>query len=131
MSKSWKQIHKLENSAKHFLVRLYDSARNLGWSSEIIGQKYRDYLKDAGTDKFPRYVRSYIDGMRDIQTVLLEKELEFCYTIDGIKYSIRKESDMYYEKHGITPQVLCEKATLCGHYYISNGCVYYEDKPHR
>lgn len=131
MSKSFNQIFKLEQEAKHFMARLLDNALKHGWSSEEIGKSYRTYREQVEIEKFPRYVSSRLEGMRDVVTVLIERELEFCYTIDGVRYSIRRDSDMYYEKHGITPQVLCEKASLCGHYYISSGRMYYEGEAYK
>jgi len=111
------------------IIRMFKTAKKYGWSSTALNEHYLDYLKMINVDKYPRYVRSYLSGVRDTLNAQIQfADLEFCYIVDGKKYSIRRESDMYYEKHGITPSELHKRATLSGHYWIENGNAYYESK---
>ena len=121
------KINQVESSGMHFIIGLFRSAKRLGWSSSSINEKYLDYMKVAGIKKYPRYVRAYLQGVRDTLTAQIQhSDLEFCYRIKGKKYSIRKESDAYYEKHGISPSELHKRADVSGHYWIEAGSAYYE-----
>jgi len=120
------RVIKAENNAKHFIIRVFGNAKQYGWSSEQINKEVLDYKSRAKIGSYPRYVSSYISGCFDMMTALAySNELEYCYMIGDKKYSIRKESDMHYTKHGITSQDLCEKSSYSGYYWIATGEIYF------
>lgn len=121
------KINRVESSGMNYIINLYKTAKKLGWSSSKITDEYLKYRELIHIDKFPRYVSSYLNGVRDTLNAQIQfSDLEFCYTVDGIKYSTCRESDMYYEKHGITPSQLHKRATMSGHYWKETGNAYYE-----
>ena len=126
MSKHYDRVNKIENDAKNFVVRLFTEAKKYGWTSRQITQEVNNYRNRKEVHHFPRYVSSYLSGMVDVMTTLAyANDLEFCYMIGTKKYSIRRESDMYYEKHGITPKDLYDKSNYSGYYWIDTGHVYF------
>jgi hypothetical protein len=127
MGDYYSKINQVENSGMHHIIRLFKMAKEYGWSSEKLNNEYLTYRKQININKYPRYVSSYLQGVRDTLTAQIQfSDLEFCYIVEGVKYSTRKDSDMYYEKHGIRPSELHKQASVCGHYWIENGNAYYE-----
>jgi hypothetical protein len=131
MSKSFKQISHLESTAKHFLLKLFKSASEQGFSSSEINKKYLEYREQVDINSFPRYVSSYITGIRDVLAAQIESEMEFCYVIGDKRYSIRRESDMYYEKHNLSAKDIYEKSSISGHYWIKTGKPYFKSDHHK
>jgi hypothetical protein len=56
---------------------------------------------------------------------LYKYDLEFCYIVNGKKYSIRKNSPDYYANHNISPKQLCNNMKFSGHYWIKTGKLFF------
>jgi hypothetical protein len=126
MGKTFNQISKMEDNGKYFIMDLWKRAKEQGLDSNEIHDRWRKYSEQTSLNDFPRYVRSYLSGVYDCMKALCTRDdIEFCYFVEGTRYSIRKESDMYYEDHGITPQELHEKQEKHkGFYWIESGKFY-------
>jgi hypothetical protein len=132
MGNYYSKINQVEASGMSHILSLFKWAKDYGWTSQKLNDEYLDYLKLIKVDKYPRYVRSYLTGVRDTLNAQIQySELEFCYTVDGKEYSTRKDSEMYYEKHGISPSELHKRATTSGHYWIKTGNPYFVDEVDR
>lgn len=98
---------------------LYYTARACGLTSMEMSERFINILEHL---KAPQWVNWYLRGYRDcLWAGLFQNDLEFCYIVDGKRYSIRKDSELYYEKHGISPKELSDKQTSSGHYWIKTG----------
>lgn len=74
----------------------------------------------------PSWVITYLEGMKDFMLITIETELtENCYFIEKTKYSIRKDSEFYYEKHGMDIKTLKENYDKSGLYWINSNKKWY------
>lgn len=129
MGDYYSKINKVEERARHFMVSLFNRAKEQHLTSSEISDAYLAYRNQIGLDKYPRYVSSYITGLHDsLQTVIHNENLEFCYVIEGEVYSIDKDSPRYYEEHGFTPKSVYEKAEKSGHFWKDSDDPYYIGK---
>jgi len=132
MSRYYHKVNEAETTGRHFITRLFKNALEYGWSSREIQDKYNGYRADINLQQLPRYVSSYLTGCFDtLSTKIHNEDLEFCYIVKGKRYSIRKESDMNYEKCGITPEALSSSYTESGYYWIKTGKKYFSRKTTR
>jgi hypothetical protein len=105
----------------HDLISL---ARVCGFTSSELHNKsvelFNKYPKDL-----PQWVRWYCNGYFEaLERVMHDTETEFCYTVNGKRYSIRKESPIYYGNK-ISPKELHDKQENSGRYWIKSGKLYY------
>lgn len=109
------------------LQDLESKARIFGMPSHEITKEFQK-LKENLPKGTPSWVIWYLNGAFDqITKGYYKHDLEFCYMVDGIRYSTHKTSEMYYEKHGITPQILSQTKESMGHYWKHNGRPYFVD----
>jgi len=84
-------------------------------------------LKESLPKRTPYYITTYLDGMYRFGTNMFYRyNLEFCYWINNIKYSVHRDSNMYYEKYSIKPSELCDMP--CGHYWKDSDKLYFATK---
>lgn len=126
MGDHYARINQAEASAKHFIVSLFSRAKKEGLSSDEIHDAYREYREKIKINEYPRYVSSYLRGVFDgLNESVHRHDIEFCYIINDKRYSVRRESPLYYEKHGFSPKELHDKASHSGHFWIVAGKPYY------
>ena len=116
---------KIKQSAKQAIYSCYSMAKIGKSTSNQLHKNLRQVseLLPKGT---PYHVISFLNGMKEVLSEqLYRNELEFCYTIDGVIYSVYKNSERYYEKHNITPKQLCDDADKSGHYWIGTDKPYF------
>lgn len=129
MSRHYAKVIEVESNGKNFLIGLFDRAKRYGWSSSKIQEEYQNYRESIKIKNFPVYVSSYLTGIYDVLTSqVYNNDLEFCYVVKDKKYSIRKESPMYYEKHGLTPKSVYDLSSGSGHFWIESGNTYFYSK---
>lgn len=113
----------IENQGKNFLYSLFSTAKRSGMESKEINQKVIDFRSIFPKD-VPRWVTGYWNGVRAVLSDdLYKNHLEFCYWVEGVKYSVRRDSDMYYAKHDINPSQLFDCPN--GYYWIKTGKLYF------
>lgn len=114
---------KIKWSGETTVSGIYSSAKLYKSTSREINKRYLDF-KAQLPKSTPRWLTSYFDGMVKVYTDNFYRyDLEFCYWIKDVKYSINRDSDMYYEKHGIKPSELCDMPS--GHYWINSDKPYF------
>jgi hypothetical protein len=129
MGDYYSKINAVEQSAKNFLIGLFKRAKEQGMTSSDINELYLAYRKQIKIEKYPRYVSSYITGVHDsLQSIAHNDDLEFCYVVKGKRYSVHKDSPLYYESHGFSPKEIYDLAEQCGHFWKESGKPYYVDK---
>jgi hypothetical protein len=113
----------IRDKMKNAVYSAFSSAKHCKSTAKELNDRLLDSW-NSNQKGIPYWVFSYLEGMREVlQNDLYQNHLEFCYTLNGTLYSIRKESDYYYEKHNIDPEQLSKKSTMSGHYWIDT------DKP--
>jgi hypothetical protein len=128
MGDYYSKINKVEENARHFMVSLFNRAKEQHLTSSEISEAYLNYRETINLNKYPRYVSSYITGLHDsLQTVIHNENLEFCYVIEGEVYSIDKDSSRYYGEHFSAKEVY-EKAEKSGHFWKESDDPYYMGK---
>ena len=116
---------KIRDRGKMAMQNLYSKAQIYGMQHMAINTESMQILKRCKNT--PYWVIAYLEGYESaLRENLYRHHLEFCYIVEGVRYSIRKDSEMYYEKHGISPRELNEKQEGCGHYWIKSGKPYSE-----
>ena len=115
----------LQKIWKMRISTIYSIAKITEPTSEVLQKRVLDCLKSLpkGT---PNWVKSYLAGVRDALHDRILNHTEFCYWLDGKRYSIRKPSPLYYQKHDIKAQDLSEKSTGKGFYWIAGGNLFWE-----
>ena len=96
-------------------------------TAEELTKRLIEITHPKSPKSIPEWVRCYCQGVSDtLHNQLYQDHLEFCYTLeDGNRYSVRKESNRYYEKHAITPKELHDRSISSGHYWIKSGKPYF------
>ena len=108
-----------QNRVKGRLADLYRSAR-YGLTVGELGQKRVEILETVS--HCPEWVRSYRSGWTDYADTVIQSELVFFYTLpDGSLVSVNRDRSDYYEKKGLGPKEVYEKATASGHYWVGKG----------
>lgn len=104
---------------------IFHMAKLCGHTSQQMTAKWIEYKRTL-PKKVPSWIHWYWRGIWDTKmSSLYRYDLEFCYIVNDIKYSIRKDSDMYYGKHDISPKQLCDNQQSSGHYWIKTGKPYF------
>lgn len=102
------------------LSDLYNSAKIFGLQSAEISRR-RNEIVSTLPKKAPRWIMDYVEGWERCMRSTFDRELIFAYTVDGKLYSIHRDRDDYYEKHGLGPKEVYDRATLSGHYWDIRG----------
>ena len=67
----------------------------------------------------PQWVKSYVEGWWAARRAMAERALVFFYTMpDGVLASTHRDRADYYEKLGMGPKEVYDKATHSGHYWV-------------
>jgi hypothetical protein len=112
------RANKIKSQAVSNVFGIFSSARIYKSTSTEINDRFLN-LKKSLPKGTPQWVSTFLDGMREVLVANLYADaLEFCYVVKGKIYSVNKESDRYYEKHGITPEQLNNLQESSGHYWI-------------
>lgn len=128
MGDYYSKINEVERRALEFVISLYRRAKKQGMTSNQITELYLAYRKQVKIEKYPRYVSSYMAGVKDcLRSQIQHDDLEFCYVVKGKRYSTHTDSPLYYEKHGFSPKEVYDKAEQAGHFWKESGKPYYVD----
>lgn len=107
----------------------YYSAFHLAKISKMTSTQLNGQLIEIRKNfpkRTPAWVSHFLDGMQEVlREDLYRNHLEYCYVLNGTIYSTRKDSDRYYEKHGLTASDLGKGATSGGHYWIETDKVFF------
>lgn len=123
------KINAVERQALNFIISLFRRAKEQGMTSDELHELYNAYRKQVKIEKYPRYVSSYIMGVFDsLKALAQDNDLEFCYVVDGKRYSIQKDSPLFFEKHHFSPKEIYDLAEQCGHFWKESGKPYYVDE---
>jgi hypothetical protein len=69
----------------------------------------------------PGWIMDYISGWEACMRSFIDREVVFCYTVNGVLFSTHRDRDDYYEKCGFSPRGIYELATHSGHYWDIKG----------
>lgn len=117
-----KQALKKRDKGTVVLSNIYQMARISGLPARVIQDKWIVWKKENAS-KVPQWVVYYWYGYEDsMREMLYRNDLEFCYIVNDTRYSIRKESPLYYRLHGLKSS----DCTDCpsGFYWINTGKLY-------
>jgi len=88
-----------------------------GMSSAKLTEHYVAVIQSL--ERCPEWVRAYVKGWYDATKSMYERDLVFFYTMpDGSLVSTHRDRDDYYEKLGIGPKEVYDKAVASGHYWV-------------
>jgi len=116
---------KIRNQAVGQVCDIMNAAERLGLNHLEIARRVSKVVNEFMA-KTPQWAKEYVRGYAACRKARIEREMiEFCYIHkDGKRYSIRKDSPLYYEKHGLSPKELHDGAVANNHYWIHNGNPY-------
>lgn len=127
MGMTWKRKFELRDHGLNSINSIFHQAKTYGHNHMQLNKDYLDFVKNH-PKSLPRWIKSYWDGVRDLNMALLYRyELEFCYIINGIRVSTWKDSPINYEKMGFEVRQLTN--CPCGHYWIKTGKPFFEGEP--
>lgn len=102
------------------LSDLYSGARIFGMLSSDISKRRNEIMATLPKGA-PGWITEYATGWERCMRSFMEREVIFCYTVDGKLYSTWRDRDDYYEKHGLGPKEVYDRATHSGHYWDCKG----------
>lgn len=107
------------------LAEVYQSAQIFGMPSHKINERTIAAKKTLPKNT-PQWVHSYLSGWEHAVNGMIQRQVIFCYTVQigpntTALLSTHRDRDDYYEKHGLGPKEVYDKATHSGHYWDIKG----------
>jgi hypothetical protein len=120
MGKSIAQSLAIRDRALLSLKDCMSAHTQFGSTSARLEENRHAILKQYNVDKYPHWVRSYLDGYwRCLIDHAYRHELVFGGMVDGKFYSTYSDREDYYEKNGIEPSAFADNGLVTnrGHYW--------------